>query len=129
MLFTVCPSTGLRLLNLIAHGLALGAILVNHSFDPELASLGVILVGLSAVRRLSPLDTFELRTFEDHWFINGGERERLLAPVFTGHWFLVCRFSRSSTVCIGRDSLPDDDYRRLSALLRVRANRMMAVSG
>jgi len=129
MEFEVLPSATLRSLNLFAHSAALFALLAGNMFDPGLASLASTLVCLSAYRQVSRSDTVLLRSFEDRWFINGGETERLVAPVFTGHWFLVCRFSSSGTVCVGRDSMPGDGFRRLSSLLRIRANRMMAVSG
>lgn len=129
MEFAARPSMGLRSMNFFAHGVALLAILAGNASDPGPASLAAILVCLSAFRQVSLSGLFLLRTFEDRWFVNGGEAERLLAPVFVGHWFLVCRFSRTGIVCVGRDSLPDDDFHKLSSLLRIRANRMMAVSG
>lgn len=103
------------------------AILVNSLFHPETGSLVVIAVLVSVIRVLHKRQTHRLRVYQDNWFVDGEGPQKISGSLFTGRWFIVLRFSSSGVVVIGRDSLCDGAYRKLSVLLRARASRMMAV--
>ncbi len=126
MVFTVCPSLTLYVLSFLAHGSALVAVLSNDIYGPAFGSLVAVLVVLSWIRFLFSRRTLLLRVVGNRWVVDGDHTQLLRAPLFTGRWFIVLRFSLAGCLVIGWDSLPANEFRRLKVLLRARANRMMA---
>lgn len=113
------------LLNLVAHVCALFAILGSTFYSPPIAALLTVLLVVSALRRLANWDTRQLHVNEKDWSVDH-QPQQFIPPLFVGSWFIVLRFSPAGYLVIGRDSLAEEEFRRLTVLLRSRASRMMA---
>lgn len=123
--YNVRPSSIHLALLVTAHLGAALTVLIDRLFHPEIASMMFVLIVLSLNCDLRKRGWRRLRVFEDDWFVDGQGPQKISGSVFTGHWFVVLRFSSAGWVVIGRDSLPENEFKRFAVLLRARANRMM----
>ena len=117
------------LLLLFIFGLTLFAILTNSLIKGEAQGLLLALTLLSARHWLDMQKPVTLICHGNSWQVDQGAGPfpvQLCSPVFVGYWFTVLKFkpeqtgSRVSTLVLGRDSIPPDQYRKLRVLLQHR---------